>query len=126
MSSEEEIASWFEPSDAARTEAGLKLKTICQELRDLGVTRVAIAYDGYGDSGAIEKIQAFQDDQEVDCPEAISEQLEELAETWLPGGWEDNAGAYGELILDVAAQTLTRAHHWRIETTEYDEEEFSL
>jgi hypothetical protein len=126
MSTEEEIAGWFEPSDADRAAAALKAKAICLELQGLGVTSVAIAYDGYGDSGAIEKIQAFQDDQEVDCPESISQQLEELAETWLPGGWDINEGAYGELILDVAVQVLTRAHNWRIESTEYEEAEFSL
>jgi hypothetical protein len=37
-----------------------------------------------------------------------------------------NEGAYGELILEVAAQLLTRAHHWRIESTQYEEEEFNL
>jgi hypothetical protein len=86
MTSEEEIASEFEPNDEGQAEAAEELRRICQELQGLGVTRVAIAYDGYGDEGTIGKIQAFRDDQEIDCPESISRQLEELAETWLPGG----------------------------------------
>ena len=126
MTSEEELAGEFELNDESQAEAAEELRRICQELHGLGVTRVAIAYDGYGDEGTIEKIQAFRDDQEVDCPEPISHQLEGLAETWLPGGWDMNEGAYGALLLDVAAQTLTRAHHWRIESTQYEEEEFRL
>lgn len=111
------------PSEAAKTET---LKALCTEFKKRRITRVAIPYDGYGDEGTIQDAQAFRKDKPVPLPSDLAEALDRIAEDWLPYGWENDQGAYGELILDVPEAKLTRAHHWRVETTEYEEEEFSL
>ena len=40
------------------------------------------------------------------------------------GGWENNAGAYGEFIFDVAAETITLEFNMRFEDSEFFEHTF--
>lgn len=100
-------------------------------LRSAGITRVEIRFDGYGDSGAIEECVCYDDaNTSVPCPAAGVEPFREersdrAAEADLSSlaaaleslgylalerhhpGWELNDGAYGELVIDVAAATFT-------------------
>ena len=44
----------------------------------------------------------------------------------MPDGWPNDAGAFGEFVLNVCDRELTREHNWRVESTEYDEEVWEL
>ena len=90
-------------------------------LRELGITSVEVAFDGYGDSGAIERIFSYiAENQESELPEeavvllegddtaretSLRSALEELTYAALElhhPGWENNDGAGGALEIDVA------------------------
>ena len=110
----------------AREQAIATFKSLCENLAQQGIEEVRISYDGYGDSGAIEQITAFSDGEEIAVDAAVSQSLEDAACGLLPGGWENNDGAFGELVLNVTERRLVREHNWRISDTEYSEEEWSL
>lgn len=110
-------------------------------LRDAGITTVVVTFDGYGDSGQIESIEARSGDDLADVPatpveiarldfhaieperltEPLGEAIETLAYAFLEqthGGWENNGGAFGEFVFDVAGETITLDYNERIETSE--------
>lgn len=95
-----------------------------------GLTRVVVSFDGYGDSGQIENVEAQAGDYPATMPFAaieiveavwdqaepkrssvsIAEAVESLAYDVLEKthcGWENNDGAYGDVIFDVAEETIT-------------------
>jgi hypothetical protein len=99
----------------------------CDRLRELGIAQLRVVYDGYGDSGTIEQITATDGSGEpVELPEGFQDVLDEAACCLLPAGWDINEGAFGEFVLNVPNRRLTREHNWRIESTEYEEEEYTL
>ena len=116
-------------------------------LAEAGVTTVEIRFDGAGDSGQIEQIEARAEEDSVELPatqvdtmridyasiEPISEvkplpdAIEALCYALLEtghGGWEINEGAFGEFSFDVAAGTITLGFNQRIETSDYTEHHY--
>lgn len=116
-------------------------------LASAGITAVTAVFDGYGDSGGIEDVHAERDGDEIDLPSGTVKLLtvpwretepvesevtvfaaiehmayELLGETH--GGWENNAGAYGEFVFDVAAGTIALAFNQRFEDAELFEHVF--
>ncbi len=101
-----------------------------------GVTSVVVVFDGLGDSGQIESIETRTGDVRTPLPdvhitirqvladasgveettvtlyEAIEALAYDLLEETHPG-WENNDGAFGEFIFDVAARTIALDHHER-------------
>lgn len=96
-----------------------------------GIARVTVAFDGYGDSGQIESIDAVGADggtmelpatslafgraqwgeakprsEEMTAAEAIERLAYDLLGDAHPG-WEINDGAYGSFTFDVAGGTIT-------------------
>ena len=104
------------------------LPEAARQLKNFGVVRVDIQYDGCGDSGQIEGVSYLNGEDEAVHPignidlteEAISDLFYDLLEVRHPG-WENNDGAFGEFAWDLAADTLTHTHNARF--TEYDTEE---
>ena len=104
-------------------------------LADLGIHRVTIDYDGSGDSGQIDSIEAWDAaNEKIPLPslrkiELASENpdspvdeigleaaVEQLAWDYLydnHGGWENNDGAFGTFVFDVPARTITLEHNER-------------
>lgn len=102
-------------------------------LAEVGVTTVIVTFDGYGDSGQVESIDASNAQGEVALPAGevalsspgdgeaveqiatpVKEAIEELAYDLLRdthAGWENNDGAYGEFTFDVAARTISLDHN---------------
>lgn len=100
------------------------------------VSSVMVHFDGGGDSGQIESVEAFAGEAPVDLPSvdvvlisALSDGLGTKSET-MPivdaieslafdlltathAGWENSDGAYGEFRFDVAARTITLDHNDR-------------
>lgn|SRR3546814_38872 len=109
-------------------------------LTAVGITSVVVSFDGYGDSGQIEGIEARNADGEVALPQIdveiavarydeddferccqpLERAIEELAYDALSdlhGGWENNDGAYGEFVFDVGQRTISLAYHERYTAT---------
>jgi hypothetical protein len=105
-------------------------------LATAGVTHVLVNFDGYGDSGQIEHIEFKAGDTVVAAPQAqieiararwgqdepersatsMADAIEQLIYDILNaayGGWEDNEGAFGEFLFDVAARTVTLDYNER-------------
>lgn len=111
-------------------------------LASSGITHVVVSFDGYGDSGQIETVEARAGDAPVDLPDTtvaigeaemgdpepvtrdlpLGDAIEHLAYDCLAAthcGWENGDGAYGEFVFDVAAGTITLDHndrHTAVET----------
>lgn len=119
-------ANYEQQCERERVEARGVMAAALDALAKLGAAEARIAYDGYGDSGMVEGVSATGANGEIELPGEIRNQLVTAAEFLLPDGWENNSGAFGELVLDVANRRLTREHNWRVEETEYDEEVWGL
>ena len=115
--------------------------TLLNALALAGVTHIVVSFDGYGDSGQIEHIEARNGDDPVPMPGAMIELLEtvsaqpetqpstvsievaaeSLAWDVLEGthsGWENDQGAYGEIVFDVAANSITLDYNQRYEASD--------
>jgi len=106
-----------------------------------GITLVTVRFDGSGDSGQIEEIDARSGESSADLPDTSVEIArcefhdEEVRHVTVPlpdaieamcydlleskhGGWENNEGGYGEFTFDVAAGTIVFDFNYRIERSE--------
>lgn len=111
------------------------------------IVTVAVNFDGYGDSGQIESVDARDAHGEVALPEAeielasptfdgsdvdrrtlpLATAIEELAYDLLEethAGWENNDGAYGEFVFDVAERAITLEHNSRYTAVDFYSHEF--
>lgn len=111
-------------------------------LRYVGVAHVLVSFDGSGDSGQIESIDARNEtDQSVTLPAAqiafagidwetgapierrltLEGAVEELVYDLLSAthsGWLDNDGAYGEFCIDARARTIHLEFNERFTSSE--------
>jgi hypothetical protein len=115
--------------------------TLFSALERAGVTKIVITFDGYGDSGQIEDVQAKAGDDDITMPNAMIEfattvwgqpeperssvtvatAVESLTYDALErthGGWENNDGAYGAIIFDVADYSITLDYNERYTASE--------
>ena len=111
------------------------------------ITSVTVEFDGCGDSGQIESIDAKAGGADAGLPDAmimlatfgwgdtepvertmsVREAVEHMAYDCLArkhGGWEINAGAFGTFTFDVAARSITLAFNQRFEDFESSEHLF--
>ena len=126
----QEILEAYQLHEKALTQANALNKTsVFEALAVAGVTLVSATFDGEGDSGQIENIQAHAGDAEAQLPtlsvefqkvawnspklKASSIDLREAIETLCydyleqeHGGWENNDGAFGEFTLRVAERSV--------------------
>ena len=117
-------------------------------LQAAGVHRVTVHFDGAGDSGQIESIDATAPDESATelsdgtieirtplwdgsgvLPETmpVREAIEKLAYDFLEevhDGWENEDGAYGEFVFDVDECTIRLEYNERVMTTSYSEHQF--
>ena len=112
-----------------------------------GITSVLVHFDGSGDSGQIEDVDATAGDQPAEVPNgnieiaqvrwgaaniegtslSVRDAIESLAYDFLEqthGGWENNEGAYGEFTFDVENRTITLEYNERVMTSEYSQHAF--
>jgi hypothetical protein len=107
-----------------------------------GVAYVVVSFDGSGDSGQIEDVDARNlNDETVPMPPAqivlagidcqskevverrlsLEQAIEEMVYDFLSdthGGWENNDGAYGEFCFDARARTIHLDHNERFTSSE--------
>lgn len=107
-----------------------------------GITIVVVTFDGYGDSGQIESIEAHAGDSPTTLPATaieiatptwdgsdlhrqtlpVTEAIEALVYAFLEethGGWENNEGAFGEFTFDVQERMIHLDYNERVESSEY-------
>jgi len=116
----------LERQQQEQEEAVAKFAELCDQLAKSGITSVQLAYDGYGDSGMFNDVTAFVGEKECELSSNLKEELQDAGWSLLPGGWEINSGSFGELNINVADRRLIREHSWRVEDTEYVEDEYDL
>lgn len=114
-------------------------------LREQGITRVEIHYDGGGDEGSVSDVFAFAGDTATDLPaiqcdhvaldysgrintQAMS--LEDALNAFADNavcthycGWENGEGAHGTIEIDVASGAVTLTHNTRFIDYETSETE---
>lgn len=134
--------------EKASTEANRLNKTIVFEaLSQAGITHVCVGFDGEGDQGQMERASAQAHGNQVEFPAVkvsireagcrspelgsrevnLQEAVEHLCYGYLEqqyDGWENNEGAFGEFVLDVAARTITLEYYGRIVETDYSTHTF--
>lgn len=123
-------------------------RVLFDALRDAGISCVTVEFDGYGDSGQIERIAFLRpDNSECDSPATeieilsarydgsgidaetcpVAQAIETLAYRFLEdthGGWENNDGAEGTFTFLVEPRTIGLVYNERYTATETFEHEF--
>ncbi len=122
-------------------------KTLFDKLAACAITSVTVSFDGYGDSGQIENVEAKHGDDVIALPDVrlelwqadwnnagiarrastIHGAVEELCYALLAQthcGWENNEGAYGDFTFDVAGQSITLDYNERYTESENYTHEF--
>jgi hypothetical protein len=123
------IDGWTQYEKTLKAANALNKTSVFDALATTGITRVNVTFDGEGDSGQIEEIAFLRDGIAQPIPEiqiqlhsvaygnqetAISqcplgEAVKDLCYDYLSqehGGWENNDGAYGEFIFNIAERTV--------------------
>jgi hypothetical protein len=111
-------------------------------LANAGIDTVTVLFDGYGDSGQIERIEAKAGAETVSLPSAkvvlaratsrsaeieqvtcsVNEAIETLTYGFLSQlhpGWEIDDGSYGEFTFDVAERTIVLDYNERYTSSEH-------
>jgi uncharacterized protein DUF6878 len=82
---------------------------------DLRLINIEIARVGWGSPAVARETRSVKD--------AIEKLVYDLLQQTY-GGWENNLGAYGDLLFDVVDRTITLNFNERIETSEYTQHVF--
>jgi len=145
------VASYF-TEQAERNRRAEELRpanktALFDALAAAGITQVVVTFDGCGDSGQIEQIDARSGDDTVPLPPdeimicsvawgdpgfvartmTVEQAIEQLAYDFLSethGGWENDDGAYGEFTFDVATRSISLDYNERFTSSEYYGHEF--
>lgn len=119
----------------------LNKAAVLNALTSAGIIEIVVYFDGYGDSGQVEDISVKSGDELITMPELVIETLDTtwpqsestpsgvslttavenlaydvLAQTHC--GWENNDGAYVDIVFDAAARTITLEYNERYTTSE--------
>jgi hypothetical protein len=99
----------------------------CDRLATAGITFVAAHFDGSGDDGVTEDVKCY--DSEVYAYEEFEQvahdvsHLQEHFEALVPYGYENDAGGFGDAVLDVRRRKIIVERNDRFEdysTTTYE------
>ncbi len=97
-------------------ERDLELAEVCQILRDCGVRKVTVRYEGSGDSGCIEDLEIEPESARI--WDADQDRLRNVAEGYCPDGYENNEGGYGTLTVYPELGLAELEHFDRYQDTE--------
>jgi len=109
---------------------------VFKALEAANITQIVVSFDGYGDSGQIEDISARNSEEPVPMPERMIETVDITGPQSKPSlsgislaaavenpaydvlarthcGWENNDGAYGDIVFDVAVRTIALDYNER-------------
>jgi hypothetical protein len=130
MNDTDTVMSDYERERQARVKISEGNKNaVFDALATVNITLVHVEFDGEGDSGQIESVTAFRDEDRAELPSTtvaiqqvawgdappvttqspLGSAIETLCYDYLEesnGGWENNEGAFGEFHFDVAKRTV--------------------
>jgi len=99
----------------------------CDRLATAGITFVAAHFDGSGDDGITEEVKCYDSDvcayEECEPVSHEASYLQEHFEALVPYGYENDAGGFGDVVLDVRKRKITVERNDRFEdysTTTYE------
>lgn len=99
----------------------------CDRLATAGITFLAAHFDGSGDDGLTEEVKCYDSDvyayEECEPVAHDASQLQEHFEALVPYGYENDAGGFGDVLLDVRKRKITVERNDRFEdysTTSYE------
>lgn len=121
----QEMADWRHRSDLCNAKSKA---AIMPALAAAGIVTVTVVFDGYADSGAVERIDVAglvadlpdvvvdvfrarwsADEPELATAQPLKDAIENLTLSFVTSkhtGWENNEGAYGEVVFDVRADLI--------------------
>lgn len=110
-----------------QAEAKTAILAQCDRLAAAGITFVAVHFDGSGDDGVTEEVKCYDSDVYAyeECEPVAHDacELEEHFEALVPYGYENDAGGFGHVVLDVRNRKITVERNDRFEdysTTTYE------
>lgn len=110
-----------------QVEAKTAILAQCDRLAATGITFVAVHFDGSGDDGVTEEVKCYDSDvyayEECEPVAHDASELEEHFEALVPYGYENDAGGFGDVVLDVRNRKVTVERNDRFEdysTTTYE------
>jgi hypothetical protein len=132
MSDPNDVATTYKQHEQLLGKANaLNKAAVFDALAAAGLSSVNVTFDGEGDSGQIESIDAYKEESSDPHPlpetaievqqaswnsekldsrtSSLREAIERLCYDYLEisqGGWENNDGAFGEFQFDVKARTI--------------------
>jgi hypothetical protein len=96
-----------------------------RELFDNGNDKIKVDFSGGGDSGYIESTGYNSDDNQIDIPATIEDELYRVLES-VQSGWEINEGSQGDFLIDCPATKIYLNFGLNYEKEERLEDEFSI
>jgi hypothetical protein len=99
----------------------------CDRFAAAGVTFVAVHFDGSGDDGLTENVKCYDSDvyayEECEPVAHDASDLQEHFDALVPYGYENDAGGFGDVVLDARKRKITVERNDRFEdysTTTYE------
>ncbi len=99
----------------------------CDRLAAARVTFVVVHFDGSGDDGVTEEIKCYDSDvyayEECEHVAHDASELQEHFDALVPYGYENDAGGFGDVVLDVRKRKIIVERNDRFEdysTTTYE------
>jgi hypothetical protein len=123
----EEHSSYEEQLKQQQAAAKAAILAQCDRLATAGITFVAAHFDGSGDDGVTENVKCYDSDVYAyeECEQATHDasDLQEHFEELVPYGYENDAGGFGDVVLDVRKRKIIVERNDRFEdcsTTTYE------
>jgi hypothetical protein len=123
----EEHSSYQEQLKQQQAAAKAAILAQCDRLATAGITFVAAHFDGSGDDGVTENVKCYDSDvyayEEFEQVAHDASDLQEHFEALVPYGYENDAGGFGDVVLDVRKGKITVERNDRFEdysTTTYE------
>lgn len=91
----------------------------CDRLATAGITFAAAHFDGSGDDGVTEEVRCYDSDvyayEEYESVAHEASYLQEHFEALVPYGYENDAGGFGDVVLDVRKRKIIVERNDRFE-----------
>jgi hypothetical protein len=116
-------AKYQKDQEVRRTANKEEKLPLLAKLKDAGIHKLVISYEGSGDSGEIHNHVVYGKDGE-EAPillDGLEEEVDEFCYQLLQdnyGGWEINEGSFGEIVMMPTPRRITYTHNQRIEEVE--------
>ena len=117
-------AQMLEAQQRAAEQRVVTRVALLSELRAVGVTKIEVQYEGYGDSGNIEDVVVTPDT--ISLSEELRRRVEDFGWDFayaLSPGFENNEGGYGELTWAIEVDKIDVSHSNRYIETDTTEHE---